>query len=100
SKNDSEQKVRGDREHYVVDDEDEQEEPESNKDRFRMQFEIKSQVESLKRKIKKQQEEKHSKHNEAKKAALDFILKKKKTERENQQIPEAKAESKPDEGEK
>lgn len=112
SKNESEQKIRGDRDQYVIDDEDEQEDPSSNQDRFRMQFEIKSQIESLKRKIKKQQDENHSKHNEAKKAALDFILKKKKTEREAQQNVEPKeepkmepkvepkVESKPDEGEK
>lgn len=48
-----------------------------NSDRYRYQFEIKSQVENLKRKIQQQQKMKHQQNFDAKKAALAQIFKNK-----------------------
>lgn len=56
-----------------------------NQNNYKLQFDIKSHAENLKRKIRKQEEEKREKHLESKKAALEFILKKKKTDKISQQ---------------
>ena len=64
---------------------DPEESPQESHNNYKVQFELKSHVENLKRKIRKQEEEKHEKHLESKKAALEHILKKKKTEKINQQ---------------
>jgi len=50
-----------------------------------MKFEIKSHVKNLKRRIQLQEEQKFTHNQNAKKAVLDYILKKKKTEAQDQE---------------
>lgn len=81
-------KLRESREKHVIEDEDKDDndlhhkDSVDNQERYRIQFDIKSKVENLKKKIQKQNKMKLDKNKEAKLAAFDMLFSKKKTEKE------------------